>query len=423
MIVLNSDKKVFFYSLFESLNKLIINMPKTKKNYKFNTNFWQFLPFELIFDVSAKTSLKLEFRLNDESNDVYFKFLTMFCDNCKKYGKHHKMRRIEDLKMHTISRFQSELATCHQCWDMLYTKLINETKESFSENNENIDTDDIQFSYNSNYNCKLDRLILDISETRKSQIMISYNNHNRNHADNLPIITIHWVFGVTVDTSGDLNRIDYIDIRKQCNQMKLCPKNIELRMEGSIIKQIRSKRPHEFSRIYNQIFAPTETHDNDDDPLIPPGKIILRMMTRNNFAIDDVDYIDYLYSNLFLSGLLQNVNIQQWKNLDKFVVSIQWNLDVPVLVMRGMHRLSNLKMEHTIVTNPLVPLTIRKEFKYDESTQKNISCHTIDTKSDFKYKSFGNIFYNARQWISNYCANCTGETLTLKFCINFNYCH
>ena len=119
---------------------------------------------------------------------------------------------------------------------------------------------------------------------------------------------------------------------------------------------------------------------------------------------------------------------EEWQYLDKFIVSIRWHLILNKEHKREFYWPLNascvkINIEDTIVTNPLVPLTSRKEFEYNHLKHKNLSYYTINTTSNFKYKSLGNIFYNLTKWISSHCQTNKHkqETLKLQFCVNITY--
>lgn len=147
-------------------------------------------------------------------------------------------------------------------------------------------------------------------------------------------------------------------------------------------------------------------------------KRVLVLMT----GYDDFEWYPpevYYFSSPFLCTLVQNASNREWKNLDNVTVAIQWNFnEIVTQDMIEKFDLIKYKPRETILTNPLVPLTLRKEFKFDETLHRCLSYYTINTKSDFKYKSIGNIFYNSRQWISNYCKNYQGNILKLSFRVN-----
>lgn len=131
------------------------------------------------------------------------------------------------------------------------------------------------------------------------------------------------------------------------------------------------------------------------------------------------------YSNKFLSALVKHVskNYTQWMNLNNDVtVSIQWDLN-EILTQNMMKKLDlrNYVPDATILTNPLVELAPMEEFKYDSFVHRCLSNYTINTKSDFKFKSIGNIFYNLRTWIANYCKDYQGNILRLKLRVNINF--
>lgn len=73
----------------------------------------------------------------------------------------------------------------------------------------------------------------------------------------------------------------------------------------------------------------------------------------------------YYFSSPFLCTLVQNASNREWKNLDNVTVAIQWNFnEIVTQDMIEKFDLIKYKPRETILTNPLVPLTLRKEFKF-----------------------------------------------------------
>lgn len=150
-----------------------------------------------------------------------------------------------------------------------------------------------------------------------------------------------------------------------------------------------------------------------EEPFILADKVFLQLIATN------IDFRSpYQQSNRFLTALVYIARVSEWKDLRRYIISIKWKLQLNEKLRKNASS-SRDKLEHTIITNPLVPVTERPEFMYDPDLHNSISNHSVNTTSDFKYKSVGNIFWNATQWISKRCCNYSGNgLLEFEFCVN-----
>ena len=372
------DNIKLFASFFEAL-KFIINVPDTTQ-----CNYWQFLPIELIFDKSIKIlsgeGIDLEFRHNESLSMIMRDSLTMLCEMYEKYvqtidDKDEKIVQIKSLNVCPNTILHWDL------WKMLYKRLIVKQCE---------------------------KLILDIiiEEDR----MAPYSERE--------ILTqidgaIHWSVRAFKEPyrSGPHDIVGYDEkycinfaqIKQQCNDMNWNPKVFHITIPHKI-----GTNDDQIRQIYDQLFvdyfAKTET-------------ILIRMMAGNDKFDDWLYGYGYEYSNTFLSTLLQRVGITKWKNLNKYIFSIQWNFNLDDEETRKKLYLSKTELRDTILTHPLVPLTTRKEFKY-KPLESGVHSKTVNTTSNCSYKSFGNILYNTRKWISDCCQDYNFTNSTLQFCVN-----
>ena len=141
-----------------------------------------------------------------------------------------------------------------------------------------------------------------------------------------------------------------------------------------------------------------------------------------------------IHQNILIVNIITQtnfINISQrrcqtrMENVDEFFISINWNFQFDEKTRKQLYsNASNdskpCKVQHTIITNPLVPLTPRKEFEFINSKHGNISCITINTKTNFTYKCLGNIFHNLTKWMASYCKHNKDkkEILNLQVCVN-----
>ena len=378
----NPEKRMIFFSLFESINKLDI----TVRNY-----YWNFLPFELIFDKSGNNINGLHLQIDcatykAESGAIttyeeYLQSISQFCQFYEKYAQtvdKRKMRKIRSIDVDGKTDHKSGYAKPYfQGWKMLYTSLIGATKKKRISNG---------------YSDRYETLILSIDalcNTHSNHEAHNCNIHNNNYNNNRNNSNNNTNCGEICWCIARRGNYDGQTMKEQLDSIELNPKEIHLIMDMIIYDMIENR--DDFTRyftFYDQLLS------------ICTGKIVLIAMVGNDEKTPD--WYRYHYSNHFLSMLAKDAGQEEWQNLRKFIVSIRWRF---ILNKTSKSQLcsSQDKIQDSILTNPLVPLTSRKEFEYSHFKHKNLSCHTINTSSNFKYKSLGNILHNLTKRMESYC--------------------